>query len=658
MLQAVAFLAFAASAALASPLTERQSSISWGTCDTLRPIEGKTLQCGSLNVPLDYRSPSGGKLRLALYKIPAIKQPAKGSIIFNFGGPGVASGDYFTSGGYEFPALSNYEYDLITFDPRGTGLTIPYSCFSNDFARNQVYAQTTGFGDSPAALKNQFQAGGSLAKACQQRMAQEGELVGTAYVARDIANIAEAIEEDGLIRYWGFSYGTLLGTTLAAMFPDRIEKMVLDGNVNAPEYYNGVMIDAGYSTDAVAAGFFAGCTADPAHCALAESNLTATQLQAKVMNAFAALPMKNLTLAGYPITQPYVLYSFFNALYAPSEWPGTALTLKAILTRNETLFVQATSTEQVQPAFADEGIESFYGITCSDAAFRASNVDDFVGPAKSLYTYSNIYGPLAVGSVGTCARWPFSAKEREVGPWNIKTRSPILFIGNTADPITPLVSAFNSSAMFPGSAVLHHNGYGHCSSAQPSTCTALVTRAYWENGTLPAPGMTCQPDYALFSGLGWRDLLAKLDPQMKNITSNVTGSRIDGPFGNNNNNNNLGPSWIGSSGSGTNSGDVQTIYATCGCAHGQGANYFNSGGNGNSYNGQGGGQGSVNGNGQGSGQSKYGGQGSGQGNSTTQSGSKTPSAPITPFKGGAAGSAMASYVVVLMSLFASSLHFL
>lgn len=36
----------------------------------------------------------------------------------------------------------------------------------------------------------------------------------------------------------GFSYGTTLGATVAAMFPDRIDKMILDGVQNVHEYYH------------------------------------------------------------------------------------------------------------------------------------------------------------------------------------------------------------------------------------------------------------------------------------------------------------------------------------------------------------------------------------------------------------------------------------
>jgi len=35
----------------------------------------------------------------------------------------------------------------------------------------------------------------------------------------------------------GISYGSLLGQTVAAMFPDRMDRLVLDGVVNANNYY-------------------------------------------------------------------------------------------------------------------------------------------------------------------------------------------------------------------------------------------------------------------------------------------------------------------------------------------------------------------------------------------------------------------------------------
>lgn len=71
-----------------------------------------------------------------------------------------------------------------------------------------------------------------ISEACANKNAENGRFLGTAFVARDIIQIVDALDEDGLLRYWGMSYGTLLGATLIAMFPDRMDKIVLDGVIN------------------------------------------------------------------------------------------------------------------------------------------------------------------------------------------------------------------------------------------------------------------------------------------------------------------------------------------------------------------------------------------------------------------------------------------
>lgn len=41
------------------------------------------------------------------------------------------------------------------------------------------------------------------------------------------------------ILYWGFSYGTTLGSTYAAMYPDRVERLLIDGVMDVVDHYAG-----------------------------------------------------------------------------------------------------------------------------------------------------------------------------------------------------------------------------------------------------------------------------------------------------------------------------------------------------------------------------------------------------------------------------------
>jgi pimeloyl-ACP methyl ester carboxylesterase len=63
---------------------------------------------------------------------------------------------------------------------------------------------------------------------------------GTVAVVKDMERIVEALGEDGL-NYLGYSYGSILGATFAAMRPNLVKRMVLDGVSDAEAYYNDIL---------------------------------------------------------------------------------------------------------------------------------------------------------------------------------------------------------------------------------------------------------------------------------------------------------------------------------------------------------------------------------------------------------------------------------
>ncbi|KAG6807571.1 hypothetical protein H0H93_001440, partial [Arthromyces matolae] len=78
-----------------------------------------------------------------------------------------------------------------------------------------------------------------------------------------------------------------------------------------------------------------------------------------------------------------------------------------------------------------------------------------------------------------------------IGPFEANTSFPILVVGNTADPVTPLWAAKKTAKGFPSAVVLTQDSPGHCSLAAPSVCTQIHIRNYFINGRLPPPNTIC-----------------------------------------------------------------------------------------------------------------------------------------------------------------------
>jgi hypothetical protein len=79
---------------------------------------------------------------------------------------------------------------------------------------------------------------------------------------------------------------------------------------------------------------------------------------------------------------------------------------------------------------------------------------------EALSNESKLLGSSGIALAQFCANWPISAKERYQGDFNVKTRHPMLVVGNTFDSTTPLRSAQNVSAGFHNSILVENGGFG------------------------------------------------------------------------------------------------------------------------------------------------------------------------------------------------------
>lgn len=193
-------------------------------------------------------------------------------------------------------------FDVISFDPRGVSYTSPtFHCFPSFI--EQLNHDDSAYGPpggSDTAFTYLWTSARTLADSCSKRAIEAGigEHMSTTSVARDIVEIFERhgqwrerearklrssfgqSESDlpdhvryqpgqEMIQYWGFSYGTVLGATLADLYPDRVQRMILDGVVDSFDWYQGIRAASLQDTDLELDKFAEYCwRGGPTNCAL------------------------------------------------------------------------------------------------------------------------------------------------------------------------------------------------------------------------------------------------------------------------------------------------------------------------------------------------------------------------------------------------------
>ncbi|KAG2019048.1 hypothetical protein GB937_005338 [Aspergillus fischeri] len=267
-------------------------------------------QCARLQVPMDYHRENGQGRQMA---IAIARLPAKVPTLMNAGGPGgsgvgqallfgrdmqmIVDGETNPASPTKTANLLARYFDIIGFDPRGVNNTTPgFSCFPDSFSQRnwELQVEADGMlGSSNDSLMRNWQRALTLGGACSKALqyAPEGtdealgEHLNTPPVARDMLEIIERHGEwrerqgqteqrmyDRMygydqqqsivtrtkwkrghekLLYWGRSYGTVLGSTFATMFPDRVERVLLDAVVDVDKYYTGEGPDVIADADAI-----------------------------------------------------------------------------------------------------------------------------------------------------------------------------------------------------------------------------------------------------------------------------------------------------------------------------------------------------------------------------------------------------------------------
>lgn len=505
------------------PDEPKNGEIRWNqTCGDR--TDSPLFECGTLYAPLDYTSQNDtrqARISVIRYKAGGGKtkrEDVLGSVLLNPGGPGGSGFDLLgnTRVANLFDHYMDGRYDLVSFDPRGVGSTYPMvQCFNDTDKFNYMgYVESAyGLPGQHGAKVMKHEIGYMLAdlhllgSVCKEHPDSElFKYVSTAFVARDMNLLHKALGDEK-INYWGFSYGTVLGSTYAAMFPNSINRMAIDGVVDVYNYYEGHWSNNLVDTEAEFEHFFRECTkAGSDNCKLVSLASEDKDLKTVVMDWANKLKINPVVVedASPPrlLTYGDVSSRLLTAMYNPRGWPLLADNLyEAIHKGNSSALLYKIN---LRPTINGES-EALYAIACSDAAGEAPGpgrrwgIEDFEKFWKLSYEDSPNFSVYFAGNGAMChSGWQFRGAERYSGDFNTNTSFPLLLLGNDFDPVTPGRYADKMSKGFAGSVSVRRAGYGHCSISQSSKCIDDIVTKYFVYGELPAPGTYCEVDSGPF----------------------------------------------------------------------------------------------------------------------------------------------------------------
>ena len=483
------------SPAPASPSVQAPSGPMPSTSPALARFYGQQLhwracaadQCATLTVPLDYAHPGGRTISVAVLRVPATDQRHKvGALVVNPGGPGGSGVQYAAAAQVVLGSVLPRYFDIVGFDPRGVGRSTPLRCASTAELDHFVASDP-----DPETAAERRQMDGEVHRLGEGCLRDSGALarhMSTVEVARDMDILRSALREPKL-DYLGESYGTFLGATYANLFPHHVGRMVLDGAINPALSNAQLTLQQAHGFEVALRAYVANCVAQ-GHCFLGSSVDQGTRRIRDFLNRIDTHPLPTDT--SRQLTEGTAVLGIWMPLYVRSYWPQLTDGLQQAMFHgngSKLLSLADYYTSRGPNGYLDNSLEALYNVNCldHDDAIPTSQV-----PAHfpQFLKASPTFGRDFAYGLSTCASWPIHSGTRSHA-LHAKGAPPIVVVGTTRDPATPLEWAKALARQLDSGVLVTRNGDGHTGFHQGNPCVDHAVQAYLVRGVVPRNDLAC-----------------------------------------------------------------------------------------------------------------------------------------------------------------------
>jgi pimeloyl-ACP methyl ester carboxylesterase len=465
-------------------------TVSWTDCKAEiersigTTLSGVRVDCGAVNVPRDWANPATGTYSIALVRVRREDQQNRiGSLLVNPGGPGASGIELAAQTPLFLPTNILDRFDIVGFDPRGVGRSVPIECISP--ANKDAATAATPDPVAQADFNAQVNLWRSAVAPCQTKYGNQLGLFSTEQTARDMDAIRAAVG-DQKMSYLGYSYGTLLGAVYAHLFPTHIRAAVLDGAVDPN--LDGVTASEGQAAGFEKAfdNFAAACKKQGSGCPIGPD---ARATLNRVLKKVAASPVPALHGDQRKATSGYVISAVTAALYVESQWTSLQQAIAGIDKGDPTAVFSLSdsfSGRQADGTYNNE-TDAFTAIGCTDDRNPPTVAEVRKLQIAWRAKYPLFGAPLAM-TLLSCAVWPGTHDPYPVG--SAVGAPKIVVVGTTGDPATPYGNTAKLANELGVGQVVTWKGEGHTAYPQ-TTCIRDNISKYLLTTQTPPFGLTC-----------------------------------------------------------------------------------------------------------------------------------------------------------------------
>ncbi|MGC5615459.1 alpha/beta hydrolase [Georgenia sp. Z1491] len=458
-----------------------EQEVSWTDCDDY--------ECADIEVPLDYDAPDGETISLAIKRLPASDGEPIGSMLINPGGPGGSGVEFVEYATSSISPEVTSVYDVVGFDPRGVQNSTQIDCVS-DSELDRLLA--TDYPDTPEGEADWEADAQLIGEGCA---AESGDLAGnvdTESAARDM-DVIRAVLGESQLDYLGYSYGTLLGSTYADLFPDNVGRMVLDGALDPTSTGFDVTLGQAGGFEGALRAYIEDCQSGSL-CPLSGSVDDGAEQIVELLESAEANPLPTGD-PDRPLTQALALTGIILPMYDESSWPMLTAALQAAINLDEgsalLQFADLYNTRNPDGTFADNSTEANWAINCLDypaVEHTQAELDEQVAELEEVApTFGQFFGGE---NDELCLNYPHQS-EREPGPVSAEGSGPIVVIGTTGDPATPYEWAVGLADQLDEGVLVSYEGEGHTAYGRSNDCVQGAVDEFFLEGTPPEDELSC-----------------------------------------------------------------------------------------------------------------------------------------------------------------------